>query len=209
MNAPSKLFFERTHKKSVYNIQPIGNMPSIIAYGILSYERTVAMKHDSIAMAEVQNRRSDVVIPNGGSLHSYANAYFDPRNPMMYRRQNVADTLCLLAISSDILDLDGTIITDGNAASGYSRFYSPEEGIAKLDFDKIYDTWWTDENQFKQMERKRIKCAEVLVPGAIAFEYIVGAIVVSESVQHELTSRGFQKKIVVRPNVFFGKENRS
>lgn len=32
------------------------------------------MKHASIAMSDVQSRRNDVIIPNGGPLHSYANA---------------------------------------------------------------------------------------------------------------------------------------
>lgn len=134
MLAPSRQFYDRTHRKSIYNIQPISNIPSVISQGILSYNRAVVLEHVSIAMSDVQNRRNDVTIPQGGPLHSYANAYFDPRNPMMYKRQNMADSLCVLAISASVLDFAGTIISDGNAASQYSRFYSPDEGIQKLDF---------------------------------------------------------------------------
>ena len=67
------------------------------------------MKHASIAMSDVQSRRNDVIIPNGGPLHSYANAYFDPRNPMMYKRQNIAESLCVLAISASVLDFRGRL----------------------------------------------------------------------------------------------------
>lgn len=206
MLVPSQLFYERTKKKSVYNIQPISNIPSIISRGILSYNRAAAMRHVTIVMVDVQSRRDNVIIPQGNALHSYANAYFDPRNPMMYKRQNMVESLCVLAISAEVLDCEGTIISDGNAASAYSRFYSPEEGVQKLDFARIYDEWWLDDDPYEQFNRKRIKCAEILVPDVIAYEYIIGAIVVNECAQCELVAQGFEKKIVIQPRVFFGKE---
>ena len=39
-------------------------------------------------MAEIQGRRDLVMVPNGRSLHEYANLYFDQRNPMMFKRRN-------------------------------------------------------------------------------------------------------------------------
>ncbi len=154
MLAPSKLFFERTQKNSIYNIQPISNILSVVSHGILSYNRAAKMAHKSIAMSDVQSRRDNVVIPNGGHLHSYANAYFNPRNPMMYKRKDMAETLCVLAISALVLDCAGTIISDGNAASAYSRFYSPQDGIQKLDFCEIYGQWWLDEDSYEHNEAK-------------------------------------------------------
>ena len=123
MAVPSNLFFDRTHRRSVYNIQPIVNIPSVILHGILSYNRAAALEHESNALTDVQSPREKVTILQGGKLHSYANAYFDPRNPMMYKRKGIAKLLCVLAISSVVLDFEGSIISDGNAASGYSRFY--------------------------------------------------------------------------------------
>lgn len=125
---------------------------------------------------------------------------------MMYKRQSMAQSLCVLAISSVVLDFKGTVISDGNAASEYSRFYSPEEGIKKLNFAQIYSKWWTDDDPYEQLKRKRIKCAEILVPDKIDFEYIIGAIVVNEKAQHDLESLGFQKTIMVHPKVFFWRE---
>ena len=118
----------------------------------------------------------------------------------------MAQSLCVLAISAAVLDFEGTVISDGNAASEYSRFYSPEEGISKLDFIRIYNEWWTDDDPYEQLKRKRVKCAEILVPGEIPYKYIVGAVVVNEQARNELELRGFQKKIIVRPKVFFWKE---
>ncbi len=206
MSTPSELFFAKVGRKSVYNIQPINNIPSVIRYGILSYNRAQELNHESIAMVDVQSRRENIIIPTGGSLYSYANAYFDPRNPMMYKKQSIAQSLCVLAISSVIFNFDGTVISDGNAASEYSRFYSPLESIKKLNFNQIYDEWWVSEDPYEQLKRKRIKCAEILVPGEIGYQYIVGAIVVNEQAKCDLESKGFQKKIVVKPSVFFWKE---
>ena len=45
------------------------------------------------------------------------------------------------------------------------------------------------------------------MPNVIAYEYINGAVVVDERAQYELESRGFQKKIVVQPKIFFRKED--
>lgn len=206
MATPSELFFEKTQRKSVYNIQPIGNIPSVICHGLLSYNRVAKIDHESIAMPDVQRKRNNIQIPHGGPLHAYANAYFDPRNPMMYRKHDIAQSLCVLAISSKVLDLPGTIISDGNAASPFSRFYTPIDGVNQLDFVRIYDEWWISEDPCEQLRRKRIKCAEILVPNRIDYGYIVGAIVVSEQAQRELKSKGFDKKIAVRPKVFFWRE---
>ena len=125
MEKPSRVFYDKTRRKSVFNIQPICNIPSVIENGILSYNRAQEIRHASVAMADVQRRRNDITIPQGLPLHDYANAYFDPRNPMMYKRQHEVENLCVLAISSEVLDLEGTIVSDGNAASSYSRFFTP------------------------------------------------------------------------------------
>ena len=81
---PSELFTEITGQTGLYNIQAIDNIPSIMQWGLLSNERAEHIKHKSIAMQEIQDRRDTVIIPNGLSLHKYANVYFDPRNPMLY-----------------------------------------------------------------------------------------------------------------------------
>lgn len=56
MAVPSQLFYRKTKKQSVYNIQVISNIPSVIRNGILSYNLVNKMTHVSIAMSEVQNK---------------------------------------------------------------------------------------------------------------------------------------------------------
>ena len=151
---PSVKFFHKERRKSVYNIQSIYNIDSVIKYGILSYNRAQSIRHTSVAMPEVQRKRNDRIIPNGLPLHDYASAYFDPRNPMMYKRQSDAQNLCVVAISSEVLDFEGTIISDGNAASNYTRFFSPSDGIDRLDFVVIYGEWWNSNDPLEKAIKK-------------------------------------------------------
>lgn len=201
----SEEFYQRTGNKKqfLYNIQPMENIPSVIQNGILSHDLAKKINHRNISMDEVQDIRENLRIPNGSSLHSYANVYFDARNPMMYKRQELAESLCVLAISPQILDIQGTVVSDGNAASQYTRFYTANDGIGQLRFDIIYSKWWTDMDIVAQFNKKRIKCAEVLVPDRIPYDYILEAIVVNRDAYVELQVKGFNKPIRIIPDEFF------
>lgn len=199
----SELYTQLTTKKYVYNIMPLENIPSVLEHGIVCYDQMQQITHSSIAMDEVQERRSKVTVPNGASLHQYANLYFTYHNPMLYTRQNIADELCVLAVSAKVMDIEGCILTDRNAAAGLVRFYIPSEGLEKLDFNKIYAQYWTDEDPFIHREKKSIKCAEILIPNNVPPKYIVGAYVVSKKAEETLRNHGFTKQIVVNPSVFY------
>lgn len=199
----SERYYELTGKRYVYNIMPIENIPSVLQHGIVCFDQIQHFSHSSIAMNDVQARRSRVEIPNGHSLHQYANLYFSFHNPMLYKRQGLADELCILALPSIVMDLEGCVVSDRNAATSLARFYSPMDGLEKLDFSKIHARFWTDSDQIIQREKKAIKCAEVLVPHSISPDYIAGAYVVSEEAAERLRNCGFDKRIVVNPGVFY------
>ena len=202
-------FYGKTQKRCFANITHISNMPSIVKYGLLSYDRSRNINHVSVALEGVQKRREQKSVPNGLPLHNYASLYFDPRNPMMYRLRCHMDPeqfrqLVVLAISIEVLDIDGVVVTDGNAASSVTRFYSPEEGIASLNYQLIYAKWWNDpDNPYAEEEKKRVKCAEVLVPHCIQQSKIDSAVVSSEEIKEILITQGFLNKIHVEPDVFF------
>ena len=67
--------------------------------GLLSNEKAKSIYHASIAMNEVQKRREIVKVPNGLRLHQYANLYFDPRNPMLSRKRDQNEEICILRSS--------------------------------------------------------------------------------------------------------------
>lgn len=199
----SERYYELTGKTSVYNIMPLENIPSVLQHGIVCYEQMQKSSHSSIAMDAVQAKRGKVVIPNGYPLHQYANLYFSYHNPMLYKRQKLADELCILAISTKAMDIEGCILTDRNAATSLVRFFTPAEGLEKLDFEKIHARFWTDTNPFIQREKKAIKCAEILIPHSVSPDYIEAACVVSDEAKERLCGYGFDRKIVVFPQVFY------
>lgn len=194
---------EVTKQSGLYNIQAIDNVPSIMKYGLLSNERAKRIDHTSIAMQEVQDRRDIKRVPNGLGLHQYTNLYFDPRNPMLSARRNQNEQLCILKIDASILDCRGVVVSDRNASSNYASFYPPEMGIRNIDFKLVYAKWWKDEDYYEEMKKKSIKCAEVLVPYEISYDFIVSAAVVSGNAKSKLETEGFNRKIVVMPELFF------
>lgn len=196
-------YYDLTKHKNFYNIMPIENISSVIENGILSFENVKAKNHSSIALNEVQNRRDGVVIPNGLRLHQYANLYFTYNNPMLYKRKDISDSLCVLAISSKVMDLPEVVITDRNAAASLVHFYDPIEGIYKIDFDIVFEKYWQREDYFEYQNHKAIKCAEILVPNCVPYKYILGAYVVDENAKYNLISQGFDKDIVINPTVFY------
>lgn len=171
--------------------------------GLLSNEKAARIKHTSIAMNEVQERRDKIRVPNGLKLHQYANVYFDPHNPMLSARRNQNNDICILKFDCIILDMPGVVVSDRNASSDYAGFYSPKAGMNEIDFDLVYARFWTDEDYYVQMQKKSIKCAEVLVPYVIPYEYIVCAAVIDKNAAHKLKEIGFDKTIKIEPRVFF------
>jgi hypothetical protein len=186
----------------LHNIMPIDNIKSVLEHGILCHEEAARLPHADVSMAAVQDRRDLVSVPGGLRLHQYANLYFDARNPMMFKRNGQAHSLCVLAVSTSIFKLKGVVITDQNASSKYVRFYAPDY-IKALDFEKIYADDWRHENQIDYWRHKSAKCAEVLVPRVIPVKYVIKAYVASCVAEERLKETGFQQPIELNPRLFF------
>ncbi|KIR03769.1 hypothetical protein P261_02584 [Lachnospiraceae bacterium TWA4] len=203
----SERFTEITNQTGLYNIQAIDNIPSIMKRGLLSNERAKIINHVSIAMNEVQQKRDFIKIPNGLKLHQYANLYFDPWNPMLSLKRNQNQQICILKFDRAVLDMNNVIVSDRNASSAYAAFYTPEIGLENIEFDIVYARYWIDEDHYQQLRKKSIKCAEVLVPYAIPYDFVVCAAVVNKQAAVKLKDIGFDKKIIVEPRVFFKEVN--
>lgn len=184
-------------------IMPIANMGSVLEHGILSYERSSKLPHQSVALQPVQDRRDKKSVPGGLKLHQYANLYFNARNPMLYKRRGEAANICVLRISTAVLKLDGTVITDENAASDYVRFLGPSQWKS-LAFDDIYATDWRHPgDQIAFWKHKSRMCAEVLVPNRIQSKLVEGAYVVDKDASEKLKAAGFDRPVVISPAKFF------
>ena len=184
-------------------IMPIGNVPSVLEHGILSHARAARLRHRSVAPQPVQDRRDGKSAPQGLKLHQYANLYFHARNPMMVLRKEEAPVLCVLRVSTAVLEQDGVVITDCNAASSYVRFLAPSQWKG-LNFDDIYAMVWTHpENEDREFQHKSRKCAEVLVPNSVEPRFLTGAYVVDAEAERVLAELGFRLPIEINPVLFF------
>lgn len=184
-------------------IMPMANVASVLTHGILSYERAAALAHASVALQPVQDRRDQKVVPGGLRLHQYANLYFHARNPMLFKRLNEVASLCVLRVSTDVLTLAGTVITDQNAASGWVRFLHPSQW-SQLEFDDILAMDWRHpDDQVAYWRHKARKCAEVLVPNLVESRFLRGAYVVDEQAQQRLFALGFTLPVSLNPVLFF------
>jgi hypothetical protein len=175
---------DRDEVREFHFITPISNLGSILMHGILSHERSAKLEHLSVALTTVQGRRHSKSVPGGLNLHSYANLYFDARNPMMYYLKDRTD-LIVVRVSPDVLDIPDAVVSDGNAAAEGTRFYPSHEGLYNLDSERVFALYWTDPDYWLMKEKKRARCAEILVPNLIPSTYIQGCYVDTEEKSRE------------------------
>ncbi|HEX6674206.1 MAG TPA: DarT ssDNA thymidine ADP-ribosyltransferase family protein, partial [Actinomycetes bacterium] len=166
---------ERSRIQELHYITDMANVGSILARGNLSRRlagRTLE-SHVSVASEDVQARRASKrvwVVESSRALHSYANLYVHARNAMLYTllKQHRGD-LTVLSVHSAVLDLDGVIVADRNAAS-FAQFLPADEGIAALDEDVVLARWWHE-----SLEARQRRMAEVLMPDRVPPAFIRGA----------------------------------
>lgn len=109
----------------------------------------------------------------------------------------------MLQVSTDVLDLDGVVVTDRNAASGYARFYESAAGLASLDRDLVFAEWWTHPDYYEQLRRGSITCAEILVPDRVPPEFIQGIYVSGPEPQARVGSEQSAVPVTVNRQLFF------
>ncbi len=187
----------------LHSIMPIANIASVMKHGILSHDDAARLDHADVSLADVQDTRAGKSVPGGLRLHQYANLYFCARNPMMYRRQDERSRLCVLRVDRRVLELEGVVLTTGNAASPYSRFLPSPAGLRAIAFDDVFADYWTDDDPFEQRRKKSAKCAEALVPNCVEPQFITGAYVSGEVGRDALTATGFGLPVTVNANMFF------
>jgi len=196
---------ERADLEELHYITRISNVPSICTMGILSHRRAARVQHESVALPEIQDRRAKVTVPGGRQLHDYANLYICGRNPMLYRRLDQHERLCVIKVSPDVLDLDGVVVTDANASAEglYVKFAPAPAGLRIVDRELTFAEYWTDPDQIEYYRRKSKKCAEVLVPDRVDPQYLTGAYVSCDQSLREFNELGVQLEVTVNPYLFF------
>ena len=193
----------REELEELHYITPIENLPSIAEHGVLSHNRVARITHRSVALTEIQKRRAKVTVPGGRPLHEYANLYICARNPMMYVRRSGHLTLCVIRIDPSVLDLAGVVVTDKNASSDYVSFRAAPAGLKIVDKGMTFADDWTDSDYIQYLRKKAAKCAEVLVPDAIAPNFIVGAYVSCDEARETLDALRLGIATQINAKMFF------
>ena len=194
----------RSEIVELFFIAPIVNIPSILTHGILSHKNVRRINHHSVAMPEIQTRRKDKQIPGAGKLHDYVNLYFDAHNPMLSKLRARNDSICVLRVEAKILDLQGVIITDRNAASDWACFSPVGTGLNKIDKDRVFAQYWTHpENQYDEWQHKSEKCAEILVPDCVPSDYLIGAYVANETAKQMFLQITRDLPVEIKNDIFF------
>ncbi|MFG2598464.1 DUF4433 domain-containing protein [Streptomyces sp. NPDC048462] len=180
------------------------NLESIARFGLLSHHAAEKIPHHSVASASVQDNRVNKCIPGGGLLHSYVNTYFHARNSMMFKL--MADgvrELVVIRIASSVLELPDVVVSDGNAATGTTRFFPSPGGLAHLNADRVYAESWNSADVWEKAERKRMRSAEVLVPDSVLPEYFIGCYTLNNADAAVCSGIAPFWKVEVNANVYF------
>jgi hypothetical protein len=191
-------------------IMPIANIRSVSRNGILSHSRVARLTaggHTSVASSDIQQIRSGTRVPNARPLHEYVNLYFCARNPMMslilYKGWATEQDLSVLRVDPAVLNLPGTVIADGNAASTYTAFRAAPAGLEYIDGKMTYATNWVHPDEIETWRHKSAMCAEVLVPDVVAPRFILGAWVVDATAKSAFDALSTSIPCDVNAHVFF------
>lgn len=191
----------------LFYITHIDNIPSILQKGILSHSiiENQEVKYTQIYDKGIISNRKDKKTPNNKSLWEYANIYFHPRNPMLYRvvHEQPPEKIAILAIDKDVTQLPGVFITNGNAASLLSDIMPmTQQNYYRVinQLKKVFDsTYWTDEDG-----SKRKIMAECLVPKKVPSDYIKTIYVVDDKTADEIKQKiSYRISVVTEPKMFF------
>lgn len=192
--------------KSLFYITHVENLPSILQRGILSHAQIEAKNIPCKAIydTEIVSNRKAKPTPDRGSLWDYANLFFQPRNPMMYRVVHHAgkSELAVIGVTPDVLDANGVWVTDGNAANGPTSFYRTSEGLKVIrnQWPIIQAEYWRSDDG-----SKRKIMAECLVPEAISPDHIHTIFVADQEAKARAESilGPCKVPVVPEPNMFF------
>ncbi|MGC9000763.1 DarT ssDNA thymidine ADP-ribosyltransferase family protein [Caldisericum sp.] len=194
--------------RELYYITHFNNLPSILEKGILCHRKVEEEKINftPIYDAEIVSSRKEREVADGRSLWDFANLYFQPRNAMLYRVVfssgiNIEDIL-IIGLKSNILNRSDIYVTNGNAASSNTEFFSLNNDNAQKLLETIIKKtdkkWWASEDG-----SKRELMAECLVPDKVSPDYISEIYVPNENALNKVKKIYPTMSVIPEPELFF------
>lgn len=190
--------------RELYYITHIDNIPSILQCGILSHENIEVkrIKYTPIYAEDIVSRRKAIMVPDGRSLWSFANLYFNARNPMLYRVvcEKAPEKIAVIGVTPAILSLEDSYVTTGNAAHTQSSIVEKSSKVIFEVFRETKRDFWAEEDG-----SKRKIMAECLVPNVVPSDLIKTIYVASHDARAEVQKEIRFSKIPVisNPWMFF------
>jgi hypothetical protein len=160
----------------IYHITNYRNLPGIIQSGGLFSDNKCSgenLQYTNIGHSHIKQRRSDRRIPcrPGVNVGDCVPFYFGNRSPMLYSihggyvegYQNRQQDVIYLVSSTECVAQSSVewCFTDGNAATGITKFYTDMTILDQLNWEYIDARIWKDNDSHP--DRKRQKQSEFLV----------------------------------------------
>ncbi len=162
----------------LYYITHIDNLPSIFEHGVLSHTQMekLNLTYQPIYDEGIVSRRQSIKAPNGRSLWEYANFYFQPRNPMLYRvtREKDISKIAILRLKPDLIKQEGAYIADGNAAHNLSQIFPFSEAPLKEIQQHLGLEFWGEDDGSKRKIMAECLIPEYAPPETIDSVYVYG-----------------------------------
>jgi len=172
--------------RGLFYITHIDNLSSILRHGIFCHERITRedIQFTPIYDEAIVAGRGERKVPDGRSLWSFANLFFQPRNAMLYRvlLEKSSEEIAILCVNPTLLNRSDIYIALGGAGSERSQIVSRSAGLKNISKLRKYidREWWSDVD-----DSKRLSMAECLVPDNVSPDMITTLYVAS----HELRER--------------------
>ena len=198
---------EEFRTRELYYITHIDNVPSILERGILSHDRVEEdqLKYTPIYDEQIVANRQSRLVPDGRTLWSFANLYFQPRNAMLYRvaHEKNPEDIAIVAVRREIMDNPDTYFSTGNAAHSQSNILNRTEAakdLMPIVKEAVAREWWSEADG-----SKRTMVAECLVPNVVGSDFVQSVYVSSYASAGKLRARLGTSDIAVipQPGMFF------
>ena len=160
--------------RELFYITHVKNIKSILEKGILCHNRVeeLGIQSEKIYNKAVVARREAITVPSDGrSLWSFANLYFQARNPMLFTviRNKPINEIAVVGVDKNILNRDDIFLSTGNAANSQTEIVpaSQKGKILPVIMKQVDRVYW---NEVDGSKRKIM--AECLVPEFVPPQYI-------------------------------------
>ncbi len=151
----------------LWYITHINNLDSILERGILcrSEAQSAGLLQQDISLPSVQWRRA---ARGGINAHQFVPLFLAANTPMLYVTYNkYPGEIALLHIDLSVADKPGVMFTDGNLADQETTLYRSPADLSKLNWGIILSPYGAYSSEWK-----RVRSAEVLIPGKVETAYI-------------------------------------